>query len=69
MNGSVMEKIAICKAERMPYLDLSHLGLSEIPPEVGSLVWLERLSLSGNHISDLSALTSLTKIHKLSLSH
>ena len=69
MKKTVMEKIAICKAEQLPYLDLSHLGLSEIPPEVGSLVWLERLSLSGNQISNLSALRSLTKIHKLSLSH
>ena len=69
MNEIVSERIAICKAERMPYLDLGHLELSEIPTEVGSLVWLERLSLSGNHISDLSSLASLTKIHKLSLSN
>lgn len=69
MTNEVQEKIAICKAKRLLYLDLSHHGLTEIPPEVGTLVWLERLTLSHNHISDISQLSSLKKIHKLSLSH
>jgi len=68
MTNEVREKIALCKEKRLPYLDLSHLGLTEIPPELGTLVWLERLSLSHNHITDISQLSSLTKIHKLSLS-
>ena len=75
-NGSTMnkqtlalEKIALCKEERQLYLDLSHLGLTEIPQEVGTLVWLERLSLSHNKIEDISALEPLKKIHKLSLSN
>lgn len=41
-----LEKIALCKEQRLPYLDLSDLELTEIPQEVSTLEWLGALSLS-----------------------
>lgn len=69
MTNEAQEKIALCQEKQLPYLDLSSLGLTQIPSELSALVWLERLSLSGNQISDISPLALLTKIHKLSLSN
>ena len=69
MQPQALEKIALCKKNRLKYLDLSHLELTEIPLELATCVWIERLSLSHNHIYDISLLASLTQLRKLSLSH
>ncbi len=64
----VSARIAECKANRSTRLDLSELGLTEIPEEVLELGWLTHLDLGYNDIEDkgvkaLAALTNLTYLH------
>jgi internalin A len=42
------ERIAECRRIRSTSLDLSNLGLTEIPAEVFELTWLEKLDVSGD---------------------
>ena len=69
--GSIdaLEKIYNCKRNKIPYLDLSNMGLNEVPNELKDLPFLQRLSLSNNNISDISILEYLPNIHKLALSN
>src|SRR5664279_4970015 len=46
MSDLARQLIAENKRTRATFLDLGNCGLSEIPPEVGELVWIEFLSLS-----------------------
>ena len=46
MSSLAQQLIAENKQTRDPFLDLGNCGLSEVPAEVGELVWLESLSLA-----------------------
>ena len=47
MSELALKLIAENKKNRNTYLDLGNCGLTELPPELGELVWLETLILSG----------------------
>ena len=49
-------------------LDLGDCDLTELPEEIGELVWLESLSLSGAQVSDLSPLSELVNLQWLDIS-
>jgi Leucine-rich repeat (LRR) protein len=68
-NKEAKRRIEATKRERIPYLDLRGLKLTQIPQEVAELNWIRALSLSNNSISDLSLLASLKGLKKLALSH
>ena len=67
MTNEVAQRIALCKKEKSTVLDLSELGLSSIPEEVGELVWLEKLDLDNNQIQILQGLDKLAQLSELSL--
>ncbi len=43
MSILTLQLITENKQSRNPFLDLGNCGLSEVPAEVGELVWLESL--------------------------
>ncbi len=62
-----LERIEECRRSRATKLNLSKLGLEEIPEAVFELTWLEKLNVSWNHlISDLSPLSGLSALQSLS---
>lgn len=63
------EKIAHCKAKKIPYLNLSDLGLETLPKSISELTWLGALSLSRNHLLNIDAIAPLTNLHKLAFSN
>ena len=50
MSKLALKLIAENKKTRATYLDLGNCGLSELPPALGKLVWLECLILSSNWV-------------------
>ena len=46
MSDLALQLIAENKKSRATFLDLGNCGLTEIPAEVGELVWLESVSLA-----------------------
>lgn len=50
-------------------LDLSGVGLSELPEELCELVWLEKLNLANNQLTDVSSLAGLTNLVQLNLAN
>src|SRR5262245_6019345 len=46
MSSLALQLIAENKRSRATFLDLGNCGLTEVPAEVGELVWLESLSLA-----------------------
>ena len=48
-----LRRIGHCKKSQKKNLDLSRLYLSELPEELSSLYWLERLNLSNNTLKQL----------------
>src|SRR5436190_23868952 len=46
MSDLALQLIAENKRSRATFLDLGNCGLTEVPAEVGELVWLESLSLA-----------------------
>lgn len=58
-------RIADCKEKRGRGLYLGDLGLSTLPEAISELTWLEELRMSGGWVTDLSALTPLTNVHRL----
>ena len=46
MSDLALQLIAENKHSRATFLDLGNCGLTEVPAEVGELVWLESLSLA-----------------------
>ncbi len=46
MSELALQLIAENKRTRSPFLDLGNCGLTEIPAEIGELVWLEELSFA-----------------------
>ena len=69
MNKEAQKRIATCRAEKSPILDLRNLALEQLPPAFGELVWLQVLYLSNTSITDISVLGSLTKLEGLYLSN
>jgi Leucine-rich repeat (LRR) protein/GTPase SAR1 family protein len=65
MSKKALKIIRAVKAKRLPRLDLGDCGLTELPPEALECAWVEELILSGNKISDLSPLATLTNLQKL----
>src|SRR5262245_43997535 len=47
MSSLAQQLIAENKRTKASFLDLGNCGLSEVPAEVGDLVWLESLLLAG----------------------
>jgi hypothetical protein len=74
MSELALKLIAENKKTRSPFLDLGNCGLTEVPEEIGELVWLEVLSLASergyfdNKVSDLSPLSGLAKLKELDVS-
>jgi internalin A len=62
-----LERIAQCKRERSEMLDLIGMDLSEIPPELAELIWLEYLNLSNNQIRRIENLEHLIHLSELNL--
>ncbi len=46
MSDVALQLIAENKKTRVTFLDLGNCGLTEIPAEIGELVWLESVSLA-----------------------
>ncbi|MCV6636987.1 COR domain-containing protein [Candidatus Albibeggiatoa sp. nov. NOAA] len=67
MSEKALQRIAEAKQKRLTYLDLDFCNLTELPPELLELDWLEELSLSGNKLSDVSPLAALTGLTSLNL--
>ena len=63
------ELIAENKRTRDKFLDLSSCELTRVPGDVGELVWLESLDLSGSRsVTDLSLLAGLSALQTLNVS-
>jgi signal recognition particle receptor subunit beta len=69
MSEQALKRIAEAKQKRLTRLDLGNYGLTEWPPELFELDWLEELNLSFNQLSDVSALAALTGLTSLYLSY
>ena len=69
MRAEALRRIELAKEKRLDFLDLSGLGLEEIPNELASLPWLKTLSLCENAIRDIRVLGRLRSLHKLALSY
>ena len=65
MSEIALQRIREAKEKQLTTLDLSDCGLTEIPEEVGEMVWLERLSLDKNRISDVKPLEGLINLQYL----
>ena len=50
MSGLALQLIAENKSSRATFLDLGNCGLTEVPAEVGELVWLKSLSFARNWV-------------------
>ncbi len=46
MSELALKLITENKKTRSPFLDLGNCGLTEVPEEIGELVWLEELSFA-----------------------
>jgi len=66
MIEEALRRIEVTKKDKLHYLDLSGLELESIPEEVLDVSWIGALSLSNNHIKDISILSQMTQLHKLS---
>ena len=69
MMKEALRRIEEAKKNRATRLDLSCLGLEELPPEIGQLTRLEWLSLYGNQLTALPReIGQLTRLKELYLS-
>jgi Leucine-rich repeat (LRR) protein len=65
----VLQKIQEAKNYRLNKLDLTSNNLTEIPPEVFELTWLESLNLWNNHITKIpESISQLSNLYWLNLS-
>jgi len=63
-----LKRIAAARNTRAKVLDLARLGLTDLPPEIGSLTALQRLDLTCNQLTALPAeLGSLIALQRLDL--
>lgn len=73
MSELALRRIEECKKTKSKSLDLGNCGLTEVPEEVGELVWLEEMYLSngsGRHrkLYEISALNNLINLRRVILS-
>lgn len=73
-NDSLQQRIDANFATQNPLLDLSDLGLNEIPAAVYHFAWLQTLNLSHNKIKQISPqqfiqLSQLSQLANIDLSH
>jgi SpoVK/Ycf46/Vps4 family AAA+-type ATPase len=54
-DREAQERIALCREKHENYLDLSNLGLSQIPDEIKGLKNIQSLNLSENSLTELPA--------------
>jgi internalin A len=67
--SALRERIAYAAATRASNLDLSNLGLTSLPPEIGGLTELVRLDLSFNQLTSLPPeIGPLIRLNQLDLS-
>lgn len=57
-----LRRIEECRNLKSTELDLSSCGLTEIPSELADLVWLEKVNISRNQISEIENLDSLSSL-------
>jgi Leucine-rich repeat (LRR) protein len=63
-----LQRIQEAEANGATHLDLSNLGLTELPPEIGNLTGLQSLALMSNQLSSLPPeFGNLTGLYELSL--
>src|SRR5688572_27352583 len=63
-----LQRIEEAEASGATELDLSNLGLTELPPEIGNLTGLQSLALMSNQLSSLPPeFGNLTGLYELSL--
>src|SRR5271166_5835407 len=68
MSDLALRLIAENRRTRATFLDLGNCGLTEVPGEVGELVWLKSLSLTRNeNLTDLAPLAGLSALRTLDL--
>lgn len=67
MKRNPLEIIANAKRRKTADLDLSDLGLSSLPDEVGTLFHLQSLRLAGNHLKSLPPLLGCKKLRAIHL--
>jgi len=68
-NKEALSRIATCLTKKCKRLDLSKLGLTEIPQEVFKLKGLVELDLSNNKLSELPIeIYGLNKLRELDIS-
>ncbi len=60
-----LDRIAECRRTKSKTLDLSKLGLTNIPVEISELVWLERLYLENNQLTKIEGLEKLSNLSTL----
>ena len=66
---AALERIEAARHEGATELDLSNMGLTEVPGAIASLTQLQELDLSRNHLTALpEAIASLTQLETLNLS-
>lgn len=67
-ESTAEERIARAAQERANELDLSGLGLSDVPESICQLPWLQTLRLDDNQLFDLpESISRLTQLQRLSL--
>jgi hypothetical protein len=65
-----VQRIQEAQASAATFLDLSSLGLSEVPPEIANLSKLQILLLGGNQFTSFpTSIASLDNLQNLDLSH
>src|SRR5947208_3453549 len=67
MSGLAQQLIAENKRTRDHFLNLGSCGITEVPAEVGELVWLQSLSLAGEKVRDLAPLARLRALQTLNI--
>ncbi len=67
MNEKAAARIQECIDTKAKSLNLSGLGLSEIPKAISQMTWLETLNLSNNQISEIVGLSGLSNLTMLFL--
>ena len=62
-------KIRHAKRGNEKSLDLSNMGLSELPVDITQLTMLEQMNLSGNKLSNLRRIEQLPNLRELNASN
>ena len=69
-HEEALKRLGDCGRRRGSVLDLSHLGLTRLPPQIGQLAKLTELDLSHNSLQNLPPeLGQLANLTRLDLSH